>query len=295
MRRIVPPLLLVLALVLGACGEPVTIETPEGPVTIESPPERIVSLSATSTEILFAIGAGDRVVASDLHSDHPAEARQTEKVDAFDLNVEAVAALDPDLVVLSFDPGNVVAALGELGIPALFHPAAADLDDVYLQIEQLGVATGRPAEAAGLVAEMQAEIEAVVASAPPTDGALTYYYELDPTYFSLTSDTFVGRLLSLIGLESIADAADVGPYPQLSVEFILEADPDLILLADTICCDVTAESVAERAGWDTLSAVRAGRVVELPDDVASRWGPRVVTLLRMVATELEALPAETGG
>jgi iron complex transport system substrate-binding protein len=279
-RSTVPP-------TTGAALFPITIESQAGPATIEQRPERIASLSATATEILFAIGAGDQVAATDNFSNYPAAAEETEKVDAFQLNVEAVADLEPDLVVLAFDPGEVVESLQTLEIPVILHSAAPGLGGSYAQIEQLGAATGHVEEAAELVTGMETEIEEIVSAIAPPDEPLTYYHELEPTFFSVTSETFVGQVYGLLGLESIADqAAEAGSYPQLSAEFIIDADPDFILLADTKCCGMTADSVAERPGWDTLSAVQEDRVVELDDDIASRWGPRVVELLRTVAKEV---------
>jgi iron complex transport system substrate-binding protein len=271
----------------GTALFPVTIESEAGPVTIERRPERIASLSATATEILFAIGAADQVTATDNFSNYPAAAEETMKVDAFQLNVEAVADLEPDLVLLAFDPGEVVESLEALEIPVILQSAAPGLEGSYAQIEQLGAATGHVEEAAELVVGMEREIEEIVSAIAPPDEPLTYYHELEPTFFSVTSETFVGRIYGLLGLESVADqAAEAGSYPQLSAEFIIDADPDFIFLADTKCCGETAASVAERPGWDTLSAVQENRVVELDDDVASRWGPRVVDLLRTVAKEV---------
>lgn len=268
---------------------PVTIGAANGRVTIEQRPERIVSLSPTSTEMLFAIGAGKQVVAADEYSNYPPEAPDTD-LSGFQPNVEAIAALHPDLVVLSNDVNDVVQALSALDIPVILHPAAATLEDTYTQIEQLAMATGHVAEAAELVASMRSQIQELVARAPTFDEPPTYYHELDPTFYSVTSDTFVGQIYSLVGLKSIADRArDGGPYPQLSAEFIVEADPDLIFLADTKCCGVNAQTVAERPGWDQIAAVRAGRVVELDDDVASRWGPRIVDFLRVVVERVSEL------
>ncbi len=275
---------------VSADAFPVTIETTSGPVRIPERPRRIVSLSPTSTEVLFAIGAGDAVVAVDSLSDYPAEAPVTD-LSAFQPNVEAIASFTPDLVVVSFDPGDLASGLEALGIPTILHPAASDLDDAYAQIEQLGAATGHLAEAAALVARMRSEIDDIVASLPAMPAPPTYYHELDPTFYSVTSGTFVGELYDLLGLRNIADAADASGsgYPQLSAEYVIDQDPDLIFLADTRCCGQSAASVAERPGWDELTAVRTGRVVELDDSVASRWGPRIVDFLRTVADAVTAL------
>jgi iron complex transport system substrate-binding protein len=271
-----------------AAAFPVTIETETGEVIVVERPERVVSLSPTATEMLFALGAGDQVVATDEFSNYPPEAGRTEKLGSgFEVNVEAVAGAEPDLVVLSFDSGEVVESLRALGIPALLHPAGETLDDTYVQIEQLGAATGHGAEAAELVAGIQAEIEEIVSEVPEPPEPLTYYHELTTNLDSVTSATFIGQIYGLVGLQSIADeATGAGPYPQLSAEFIIEADPDLIFLADVQCCGVTAETIADRPGWDTLTAVEQGRVVELDGDVASRWGPRVVDFLRTVAKQV---------
>lgn len=273
-----------LAVALAACGGPgagFPVEV-EG-TRIEAAPERILSASASHTEMLYAIGAGGQVVASDQFSDYPAAAAATPKVDAFNLGVEAAATFEPDLVILSFDPGDLQAGLTALGIATLLFPAPATLEDVYEQVEVLGEATGHRDEAAALVDEMAAEIEQLT-SLVPAGEARTYYYELDPTFYSLTTRTFVGGLLARLGMESIADAADDGSgYPQLSPEFILAADPDFILLGDTRCCGQSAASLAARPGWAGLGAVAGGRVVELDDDLAQRWGPRVVELLVVVA------------
>lgn len=268
---------------------PVTVNAANGEVTIERRPERIVSLSPTATEMLFAIGAGSQVVAADEYSNYPPEAPDTD-LSGYEPNVEAIAALDPDLVVLANDVNDVVASLETLGVPVILSPAAASLDDTYAQIEQLGAATGHVDEAAEVVSAMKSEIQELVGRVPKFDEAPTYYHELDQTYFSVMSETFIGQVYALVGLENIADAAKAGgAYPQLSAEFIIEADPDLIFLADAKCCGVTAEQVAKRPGWDRITAVRRGAVVELDDDVASRWGPRVVEFLRIVVERVSSL------
>ena len=265
-----------------AVGFPVTIETTNGSVTIPSKPERIVSLSPTSTEVLFAVGAGEQVVAVDDQSNYPTEAPTTE-LTGFDPNLEAIAGYGADLVVLMYDPGEVVDALGTLGIPVILHPAAWTLDEAYAQMDQIGAATGHSGEATALVESMMADIAEI---ADGTDGAgATYYHELSPDFYTVTSATFVGTLYNLVGLTNVADGADPDGYgyPQLSPEHILAQDPALIFLADTKCCDQNAGAVAQRSGWGVLNAVRTEAIAELDDDVASRWGPRVVDLLESIA------------
>ena len=275
----------------AAAGFPVTLESPAGKVELKQRPSRIVSLSPTATEMLFAIHAGDQVVAVDDNSNYPPQAPRT-KLSGYQPNVEAVAGYRPDLVVFATDPGDLAASLRRLAIPALALPAATRLDDSYAQIQQLGKATGHPAEAEAVVAAMRGEIQRIVAGAR-LERPLTYYHELDKGLFSATSKTFIGQLYAQLGLENIADEADKqgSGYPQLSAEYVVKADPDLIFLADTKCCGQSAKTVAARPGWDQVRAVKDGAVVALDDDIASRWGPRVVDFLRVVAAKVKAVEA----
>jgi iron complex transport system substrate-binding protein len=260
-------------------------------VTIPARPERILSGSAAHTEILFAIGADEQVVGVDLWSDFPPEVADLERFDAFNANVEAMAAFDPDLVIISFDPGGIVDGLGSLGIPVLVLDAPLDLDGVFAQYAQIGLAVDRVAEVSGLVASMSAEIDEIVAGFPDTAVGMTYFHELDASLYTISSSTFIGYLYELLGMTSIADDAGGGDYPQLSAEFIFEADPDFIFLADALCCGESAETVSSRPGWATLTAVVEGRVVEVDESTASRWGPRIVDFLRAVAAAVgEATP-----
>jgi iron complex transport system substrate-binding protein len=285
-RRLVPLLLLVLALVAGGCGQDGTTTGASAPR-----PQRIVSLSPTATEMLFAIGAGGQVVAVDSNSNYPAEAPKTE-LSAYQPNLEAIAGYKPDLVVYSDDPGELKAGLDKLSIPVLHQPAASKLDDTYAQLDQLGRATGHEDEAGQVATAMRAEIEKIAAASRP-ERPLTYYHELDKSLYSVTSKTFIGQLYGQLGMKNIADAADKEGtgYPQLSAEYVIKADPDLIFLADTKCCGQSASTVAARDGWDQLAAVRTGGVVELDDDIASRWGPRVVDFLKTVAAKVQTLEA----
>ena len=264
-------------------------------VTSEPPadvPVAIVSLSPTATEMVFAIGAGDQVIAVDDYSNFPAEALdKPHDLSGYEPSVEAIAALKPDLVLLS-DSG-VQAQLEALGIAVWVGSAAATFDDVYAQIEQLGAATGHVGEAAELVGRMQTGITAIVASVPKSDKKFTYFHELDNTLYTATSATFIGAVYGAFGLENIADAADPDAtgYPQLSAEYVIQANPDLIFLADGSFGE-SAETVAARPGWGSISAVVADGVFVVDDGIASRWGPRVVDYLQLVADALIAVSAK---
>jgi len=268
-----------------------TTSPPPTTAVMADTPQAIVSLSPTATEMLAAIGALPQVVAVDDQSDYPTNVPVTD-LSGFTPNIEAIASYDPDLVVVSNDIDGMVGALESLDIPVLLLPAAVTFDDVYAQISQLGEATGRFDEAEALTAEMREAIDELTAGVEPPVEPLTYYHELDPGLFSVTSSTFIGSIYSLFGLQNIADAADPDGfgYPQLAEEYVISTDPDFIFLADTEFAGQSAESVAARPGWGEMSAVTGGRVVELDDDVASRWGPRVVDFVQAVAEALALQP-----
>lgn len=246
-------------------------------------PKRIISLSPSATEMLYAIGAGPQVKAVDELSNYPANAPRT-KLSGFKPNAEAIIDQDPDLVVLSDDMNGIVKSLAKVKIPVVQTPAATKLDDSYAEITKLGKATGHSAQAAKVVAGMKKGIAAAVAKVKKPAKPLTYYHELDPSFHSATSKTFIGQVYGLFGLRNIADKAkeQAGGYPKLSAEYVAEADPDLVFLADTKCCGQTAAKLGKRPGWEKLTAVRKGGVVPLDDDIASRWGPRIVDLAQQV-------------
>jgi iron complex transport system substrate-binding protein len=275
-----------LTLVLAACGDDNDAASTATTEAAERP-ERIVSLSATATEILFAIDAGPQVVAVDDQSNYPAEAPKT-SLSSLQPNLEAIAGYDPDLVVLSDEPEELVKGLRAVGARVVVQKAATRLNDTYRQIRQLGRATGHGAEAETLVDSMREEIAELTESVPKAAKGSTYYHELDPTYFTVTSKTFIGAVYSMFGLRNIADAADSegGGYPQLSAEYVVQANPAYVFLADTKCCQQSVQKAAARPGWGQLAAVTQGKVVELDDDIASRWGPRVVEFMRVVAEAL---------
>ena len=201
-------------------------------------PQSIVSLSPTATEMLFAIGAGPQVVAVDNYSYYPEEAPVVEDLSGYSPNVEAIAEFEPDLVVLP-DAG-IKEELESLGVEVLVLPAVSNLDGVYEQIADLGVATANIDGAAVLVASMRSEIASIMENIVIPERPLTFFHELDDTLYSVTSGTFIGQIYEMVGLSNIADPADADGsaygYPQLTQEFVLESDPDLIFFVDGNCC-----------------------------------------------------------
>ncbi len=300
MKRLVHLLLLATLVTLAACGDDGGRPAATGGVIPTQPtaaatgatasPQRIVSLSATATETLFAIGAGKQVVAVDDQSNHPPEAPKTD-LSGYTPNIEAIAAKKPDLVVISTDTGGLKAKLEALKITVVRQDAVSTLDQAYAQITELGKATGHDKEAAATVASMKAGINASLQKVKKPAVSVKVYHELDDTLYSVSSKSFIGALYTLVGLTNIADAADKDGtgYPQLNAEYVISQNPELVFLADTKCCGQNAKTVAARPGWGGLKAVKAAGVIELDDDIASRWGPRTPLLLDAIATAVAKL------
>lgn len=278
----------------ASAGFPVSVHGAGGVTVIAKAPRRIVSLSPTATEDLFAIGAGAHVVAVDDESDYPTNAPRT-KLSGFQPNVEAIADYRPDLVVISDEsPASLAPALRKLDIPVLVNPAARSLAQAYAEIEQLGLATGHDAQAQALAKRMKSQIAASVASADGRGRGLTVYDEISQEYYAAASGTVAGQLFTLFGLRDIADKAPdpqgLG-YPQLSAEYVVSANPDIVLLNDTVCCGQSVASVARRPGWSDMAAVRNHTIVALNEDIASRWGPRTPILAAEIARAIQTAHA----
>ena len=293
-RRVLIGTLLAFSSIAAACGsdsstspDSVAVDSTE---VVSEAPQKIISLSATHTEILFAVGAGEQVVAVDSMSNYPAEsAGVLTDLSAFEPSVEAITAYEPDLVVIGDDFVGLAEQLTAVGIESWVSSAPTTLDEAYAQIEDLGTVVGHGDEAIALATSMKSEIDAIIAQAPALDEPISFYHELDDMNYSVTSNTFIGSIYAALGLQNIADATQGDTdYPQLSAEFIVSQNPDMIFLSDTKCCGVTAASVAARPGWEVLSAVQGGGIVELDDDVASRWGPRLVEFVQVLSDGVNA-------
>lgn len=262
-------------------GYPVNVATSSGDVTIEAKPTSIVSLSPSATEMLFAIGAGGDVAAVDLFSNYPEEAPEG-TLDGFTPDLEAIVAAGPDLVVASNLPEDITAGLDAAGVPVIFLPAASSFDDIYDQVAQLGEATGNIDGAASVNAEVRQGIEDVIEGLPAGDEPIRVFHEIDDSFYTATSNTFIGHVYSSMGFENVADPFDDGfGFPLVDGESIIAADPTLIVFTDQAL--YSAEDIAARPGWDTVTAVANGNIVEVEADIASRWGPRVVEFMEAVA------------
>lgn len=276
----------------AAGGFPVTVDAENGEVTIEAQPERIVSLSPSTTEILFAIGAGEQVVAVDEFSTFPENAPVTD-LSGYDPNIEAVVGYEPDLVLAANDMNELVASLEALDIPVMINGAPSDVEGGYDVVAALGQATGQVDAAAGVVSGMRSAMDEAFAAAPE-DTQLRIYHELDDTYFSASSNSFIGSVYEQMGAVNIADEADTDGtgYPQLTEEAIIAADPQLIVITDQV--NYTVEDVLARPGWSEVSAVKNGNVIAVDADIASRWGPRLPQLVQLIAEAMTSVTVPAG-
>jgi iron complex transport system substrate-binding protein len=286
----------------GSFGEPTTIEgvstidafplqisrSDAKTLTVDGPPERIVSLSPGATETLFAIGAQDAIVAVDNNADYPqAAANFPTKVDAFEPNLESIVALDPDLVIVPNNQGGIVEALDGLSIPVLYQDidtSITSIGDVFTQVALLGRVTGHQAEAEALLTALDLRVDAIVDGVQGLSQATSpkIYHELDSTFFTVSENSFIGDLYNTLHARNIAGDGGGVAYPQLTQEAIIAANPDVIILADEEF-GVTIESVEARPGWDAIAAVVEGRIVGIDPDIVSRPGPRIVDALELLA------------
>ena len=257
-------------------SEPFTIVDDYGrAVTIDGIPERIVSVAPTPTEILFAVGAGDQIVGVDDYSDYPVAAANLTKVGAYPLNLESIVALEPDLIV----SGDLVprAQLDQLeaqGIPYVLF-ADRTLEDVFKTIQLAGVITGHVTEADDLVQSLSERVEAVtnktLAAGVSRPEVYVEYYPM----WTYGPGSFGDDLIKLAGGRNIAENTS-SEYPEITSEFIIAEDPEIIVYTVGVMSTTTPESIAARAGWDNITAVEDGAIYPIDDNLISRYGPRIV-------------------
>jgi iron complex transport system substrate-binding protein len=282
-----PPSATLAASPTPAAAFPVTVTDDEGTaIQIGSEPERIVSLTPANTEIVFALGAGDRVVATDDGSDHPEAAIALPDVATFStVDIEKVVALEPDLVVaggLGFTPDDAITRLRGLDIPVVVVYATS-VEAVYDDIELIGAATGTSDTATTLTADMRAEIDSISAAASTAGTRPRVLYEVgydDTTgaIYAPADESFVAEMVTLAGAETIT-TGDPNTY-EVSLETLIGKDPQIIVLGTNPFYAPTPDAVAKRPGWDAMTAVRNGDVRPVRDIEITRPGPRLPLGLR---------------
>ena len=305
-RKSILPIFLSLSVLLGACSTPAasptaapTAEPTPKPliltdglgreVKLAAPARRIVSLAPSNTEIVFALGAGDKLVGRDDFSDYPAEALKVPSIGSLypNVNAEVIVALKPDLVLAAgiTNPDDVT-ALADLGLAVYTTRFAVGFDDIYADILAVGQLTGRGDEAEALVADMQARLQAVTAKTANVADKPKVFYEIDATDparpYTAGPGTFVDQLLAMAGAANVGNVS-AEAYFQISVEELVAQDPAMIILGSYTYGGQTPEMVKARSGWDKIAAVKNDAVYTFDDNLVSRPGPRIVEGLETLA------------
>jgi iron complex transport system substrate-binding protein len=262
---------------------PLTVTDDRGKsVTLAAAPKRIVSVAPSATEIVFAIGAGDRVVAADDFSDYPAAAKALPKVGGFKASPEKIVSFHPDLV-LTTTTGDLATVLEGQSLKVIVLEPA-DIEAVYRSILLIGSVLDRDAQAKDLVASMRSRIAAVADKAKPTT-KVRVLHELDASdpskIFVAGPGNFIDSMITTAGGLNVASSAK-SAYPQLSNEEILRSDPEVIVLSDA-AFGASPEVVAARPGWSAITAVRMKRVYPIDPDIVSRPGPRLADAVEAYA------------
>ena len=239
-----------------------------------SSPKRIISLSPSITEILFEIGSGNQVIAVDNLSNYPNEAPISD-ISAYDPNVEAISLLNPDLVILSYNIKNLKVALKKIGIETIYLPAPLNFEDILDQIDYLGLQTGNEDKAKKLISKMKNRMK-TLQKLRENEKATKIYHEIDPNYYSPSKFSFIGDIYQKLNYKNVADKADISNlgYPKLSPELIISENPDLIVLPGKD--NKYVEKVKLRPGWSYIEAVKKNNFLLTNNDIASRWGPRIL-------------------
>ena len=239
-----------------------------------SSPKRIISLSPSITEILFEIGSGNKVIAVDNLSNYPNEAPITD-ISAYDPNVEAISLLNPDLVILSYNIKNLKAALKKIGIETIYLPAPLNFEDILDLIDYLGLQTGNEDKAKKLISKMKNRMK-TLQKLRENEKATKIYHDIDPNYYSPSKFSFIGDIYQKLNYKNVADKADISNlgYPKLSPELIISENPDLIVLPGKD--NKYVEKVKLRPGWSYIEAVKKNNFLLTNNDIASRWGPRIL-------------------
>ena len=288
-------LVILIGALLAGCG---AIKSQSGPisltdglerqVSLEAPAQKIVSLSPPITEMLFAVGAGEQVIGRDTFSDYPESAKALPDVGGGfgDYDLETIVSLAPDLVIAgAINTPELVQSLEDVGLKVYYLANPIDLDGTFAALQTMGTLSGHAKEADALVKSLGKRVDAVKSALKDITDKPIVYYELDATDpakpYTPGPRTFYTALIEAAGGANIG-AALSGEWVQIGLEAILSMDPDIILLGDAMW-GVTPEAVAERPGWETLTAVKEGRVLPFDDNLMVRIGPRQVDGLEALA------------
>ena len=252
-----------------------------------SKPDRIISLSPTATEMLFAIGAGGNVVAVDSHSNFPKDAPLT-NLSALEPNLEAIASYKPDLVIIAFEIGNLKVDLNAVGIEVLMLPAIPTVEDALKQILEIGDITGNEENAEKLVVKIRSQIKTISLQREGKP-KFSVYHELDENYYSPSTWSFLGNIYDILGFKNIADEADTAKtgYPKLSAEYIMVSNPDIIVTSGLK--NDNQLKFASRAGWNAIKAVQNEAIISVEPDIAGRWGPRMIDFCEQIIHKLRVI------
>ncbi|UCE90787.1 MAG: ABC transporter substrate-binding protein [Methanobacteriota archaeon] len=254
-------------------------------VKVDAVPDRIVSIAPTPTELLFAVGAGDLVVGVDTYSDYPAEVAELPKVGDMPILVEAIVALEPDLIVCGdFLPLEQLELLQDQGIPYVVL-ATRTLDEVVKDVRLVGILTGHVDEANTLADSLEDRIETVRAKALADEVVKPRVYLEYYPYFTFGPGSFGNDLIRSAGGINVAENTS-SEYPMISTEYLLAEDPEMIVYTVGYMCSTTAEDFALRPGWENMTAVVEDNIYSMDDNLVSRYGPRVVDGLEELAAIL---------
>ncbi|MED4727978.1 ABC transporter substrate-binding protein [Aneurinibacillus migulanus] len=265
---------------------PLTITDSTGTeVKIEKKPERIVSVMPGTTEIAYAVGAGDKVVGVSNYDNYPEDVKKKEKVGDLKVNIEKVVSLEPDVILADTGNGEAVDALRKTGLPVVVMEAKT-FDEIYKSIEMIGKATGNDAKAAEVVGKMKTDVQDVQdkVKAVPQEKRPNVWIEVDPSLFTAGTGTFMHDLVTLAGGKNIA--GDLDGWKQLSEEKVLQRNPDVIMNTYGYYDKEGAAKIKQRPKWQQVQAIKDGRVFAVDSDVVNRPGPRITEGLKEIAEKL---------
>ena len=282
-------------------AEPTTASEPEPivltdglgrEITLLQPAQKVISLAASNTELLFAIGAGDSLVGRDTFSDFPAAALAAPDIGGgfAPLDTETILASEPDIVLAAdITPSEQIQELEDLGLTVFSVPNPLEFSGLFANLHTVGLLTGHEVEAGALVEVLETRVTTVLDTVAQAESMPVVFYQLDSTDpnapWTAGPGNFIDTMLSLAGGSNVGASLD-SPWVQISVEALIVANPQIILVGDFTWGGVTAADVIARPGWEVMTAVQNGQVYEFDDNLVSRPGPRLVDGLEQLATLL---------